>query len=272
MSGSKPRWTCPSAWADLESAPIATGHQKPQNLSAMFSNKSLCSAVFFTVAALAIAGSSQAQTKPAAKPATVAPAAGAKTGSSGAGVKAGVGATAPKGAPSTPAVTTSSFLPAGLPENFNTKIPIPAGAEVIRVGQQSGVVRDIDLIVPGTYENLITFYTTALKKNGFYLGTPVKIAVRKAYNLTFSSAGQQNTVSLYPSEKDPTKFNLHIVYEVTGAKEAKPPTTAGAAAMVPGAAAKTGAAKTGAAANVVANPPVAGSTGAKKPPAGAGLY
>jgi hypothetical protein len=105
-------------------------------------------------------------------------------------------------------------LPAGLPKKWDKKIPIPPGAVVTLVKPPSGIIQTVDFRVPGEFDGLINFYNSELTKAGFDLGPHVEVASRKAYNLNFSKASVQNTVSIYPDRTDPSKFTVRILYEV----------------------------------------------------------
>jgi hypothetical protein len=108
----------------------------------------------------------------------------------------------------------SPALPEGLPKKWDKKIPIPPGAVVASVKPPSGIVQTVDFTAPGDLDTLINFYNTELPKAGFDLGPHVKAPARKAYNLNFSKASVQDMVSIFPDTKDPSRFNVRVVYEV----------------------------------------------------------
>jgi hypothetical protein len=111
-------------------------------------------------------------------------------------------------------------LPAGMPRKWDKTIPIPPGAVVANVKAPSpeksplGIVHTVNFIVPGDFDGLIEFYSTELPKAGFELGPQVKVPARKAYDLNFSKASVQNTLTIAPDAKDPAKFDLRIIYEL----------------------------------------------------------
>jgi hypothetical protein len=105
-------------------------------------------------------------------------------------------------------------LPKGLPKKWDKKIPIPPGAVVTAVKPPSGIIQTVDFRVPGEFDGLINFYNSELTKAGFQLGPHVEVPARKAYNLNFSKASVQNTVSIYPDSTDPSQFTVRILYEV----------------------------------------------------------
>lgn len=108
----------------------------------------------------------------------------------------------------------AATLPAGLPKKWDKKIPLPPGAAVSAVIPPAGIVQAVEFTTPGDFDGLIDFYNTELPKAGFGLGPHVKVPARKAYNLNFSKASVQDSVSLYPDAKDPSRFAMRIVYEV----------------------------------------------------------
>ncbi len=121
-----------------------------------------------------------------------------------------------------PASNPKAGLPAGLPEGWNNKIPLPPGATIVTVGNPTGSIRNVEFKVPGDYNGLIEFYTTELKKAGFKVGLPVKSAARKAFNITFEETDTLNSISFYPDDKDPSKFDLRVTYVPTNLRKAKP--------------------------------------------------
>ncbi len=53
-----------------------------------------------------------------------------------------------------------------------------------------------------------------MTKAGFHLGPHVEVPTRKAYNLNFSKASVQDSVSIFPDQKDTSKFTVRVLYEV----------------------------------------------------------
>ena len=105
-------------------------------------------------------------------------------------------------------------LPVGLPKKWDKKIPIPPGAVVAVVNPPSGIVQTVEFSAPGEFDGLINFYNSELTKAGFQLGPHVEVPTRKAYNLNFSKASVQDSVSIFPDAKDPSKFTVRVLYEV----------------------------------------------------------
>jgi len=105
-------------------------------------------------------------------------------------------------------------LPAGLPKKWDKKIPIPPGAVVAVVNPPSGIVQTVEFSAPGEFDGLVNFYNSELTKAGFQLGPHVEVPTRKAYNLNFSKASVQDSVSIFPDAKDPSKFTVRVLYEV----------------------------------------------------------
>jgi len=102
--------------------------------------------------------------------------------------------------------------PAGLPEGWNKKIPLPPGTTVVKVGKSDGAVASIELATPGDFNGLIDFFQTGLTKAGFRLDTPLKMTARKSYNVSFEGKGTLNSLTLYPNDKEPSKFTIRITY------------------------------------------------------------
>ena len=105
-------------------------------------------------------------------------------------------------------------LPKGLPKKWDKKIPIPPGAVVAVVNPPSGIVQTVEFSAPGEFDGLINFYNSELTKAGFQLGPHVEVPTRKAYNLNFSKASVQDSVSIFPDQKEPSKFTVRVLYEV----------------------------------------------------------
>ncbi|HEY2663723.1 MAG TPA: hypothetical protein VGI47_05235 [Candidatus Binataceae bacterium] len=103
-------------------------------------------------------------------------------------------------------------LPAGLPDVWNKKIPLPPGATVVTVGKTQGAIANVELVTPGDFNGLIDFFQTGLTKAGFKLDTPLKMTARKSYNVSFEGRGTLNSLTIYPSDKDPSKFTIRITY------------------------------------------------------------
>jgi hypothetical protein len=123
-----------------------------------------------------------------------------------------VGAPARAEAPQPEAKASPAALPQGTPKEWDTRIPLPPGAEVAKVLPPGGVVHSVEFTVAGSYDKLVKFYEEQLPKHGFSLGPKVKNAARKVYNLNFSSGGNLDSVSIYPTS-DPSRFTVKISYE-----------------------------------------------------------
>lgn len=104
-------------------------------------------------------------------------------------------------------------LPAGMPKEWDQRLPIPPGAQVTKVYPPAGVIRSVEFTVPGTFDELVKFYEEQVPKHGFALGPKVKNAARKVYNLNFTSKGVLDSVSIYPTQ-DPGKFTVKLSYEL----------------------------------------------------------
>jgi hypothetical protein len=132
-------------------------------------------------------------------------------------------------------------LRAGLPANWDKRIPIAAGAVVTHVSDSGAmsVVHEVEFTTAGDFQGLIDFYTNAIKKAGFtFSSNPLKIPARKAFNVNFHGPDAQDTLSLYPDAKDPSKFTVRVVYEPTPAAVAKAGNSVPAANPAPATAGK----------------------------------
>src|SRR5205085_2637858 len=68
------------------------------------------------------------------------------------------------------AAPAASSSPA-VPESWDSKIPLPAGAVLMNsAAPKDGVVHSADFSAPGTYSDLVNFYETQLPKAGFAMG------------------------------------------------------------------------------------------------------
>ncbi len=107
----------------------------------------------------------------------------------------------------------ANSLPAGMPKEWDQRLPIPPGAQVSKIYPSAGVIHSVEFTVPGTFDELVKFYEEQIPKHGFYIGSKIKNAARKVYNANFTSKGALDSVSIY-STQDPGKFTVKISYEV----------------------------------------------------------
>ena len=114
-----------------------------------------------------------------------------------------------------PAASTSSAMP----ESWDSKIPLPAGAVLMNsAAPKDGVVHSADFSAPGNYNDLVNFYETELPKAGFAMGPKIAAPARKVYNRTFSKRDALDSVMVSPDAKDPSKFTVHIAWSADAAK------------------------------------------------------
>ena len=102
--------------------------------------------------------------------------------------------------------------PAGLPSKWDRRIPLPDGATVKLVRPPVEAAQTVEFSVPGDYDHTVAFYQEQLPKAGFELGPTVKVPARKVFNLNFTRAGVQDTLSIFPDKTDPSKLAMRIVY------------------------------------------------------------
>lgn len=106
----------------------------------------------------------------------------------------------------------ANSLPAGMPKEWDQRLPLPPGAQVAKIYPPAGVIHSVEFTVPGSFDELVKFYEEQIPKHGFHIGPKVKNAARKVYNLNFTSKGVLDSVSIYPTQ-DPGKFTVKISYE-----------------------------------------------------------
>lgn len=102
--------------------------------------------------------------------------------------------------------------PAGLPSKWDRKIPIPTGATVTAVKPPVKAAQTVEFVVPGDFDQTVAFYRDSLPKAGFQLGPEVKVPARKVYNVNFTRAGVQDTLTIFPDKTDSSKLAMRIVY------------------------------------------------------------
>jgi hypothetical protein len=103
-------------------------------------------------------------------------------------------------------------LPAGLPDIWNKQIPLPPGTTVVNAGKPNGAIANVEFVAPGDFNGLIDFFQTGLTKAGFKLDVPLKMTARKSYNVSFEGKGTLNSLTIYPNDKDPSKFTIRVTY------------------------------------------------------------
>ena len=102
--------------------------------------------------------------------------------------------------------------PAGLPSHWDKRIPLPTGVAVKNVKPPAGAAQAVEFSAPDDYDKTVAFYKEALPKAGFQLGPEVKVPARKVYNVNFTRANVQDTLSIYPESNEPSKMMMRIVY------------------------------------------------------------
>jgi len=111
------------------------------------------------------------------------------------------------------AATNPTPLNPAAPKVWDQRIPIPKDAVLTtQTVPTRGVVHSATFTVPGDYDQLVDFYESGLKAQGFELGKPVKVPARKAYSVSFTKPGIQDNLILAPSSADPSKFLVRIAY------------------------------------------------------------
>jgi len=100
-----------------------------------------------------------------------------------------------------------------VPEGWDPNLPLPAGAVLQNsTVPKTGVVYSADFIVKGDFKDLMNFYETNLPKAGYQMSSKVAMPARKVYNRNFARGGRLDSVDLTPNAKDPSSFDLHIVW------------------------------------------------------------
>ncbi len=119
-------------------------------------------------------------------------------------------------------VPASAQAPAAspaMPQNWDSKIPLPPGAVLLSsTVPKTGVVYSADWSVKGDYKELVDFYEKELPKAGFAMGPKVAIPARKVYNRNFTEVGNLDSVVISPDPKDSSKFIVHIAWTPNAGK------------------------------------------------------
>src|ERR1700736_3670714 len=102
--------------------------------------------------------------------------------------------------------------PAGLPSKWDKRIPLPEGTAVKGEKPPVQAAQTVEFSVPGDYDHTVAFYQDELPKAGFTLGPSVKVPAPKVYNVNFTRAGVQDTISIFPDKAEPSKLAMRIVY------------------------------------------------------------
>jgi hypothetical protein len=100
----------------------------------------------------------------------------------------------------------------GLPNHWDKRIPLPPGAAVTDVKPPVGAAQTVEISSPLDYDKTVAFYREGLPKAGFQLGPELKVPARKVYNLNFTRASVQDTLTVFPDKADPSKMKMRIVY------------------------------------------------------------
>jgi len=107
-----------------------------------------------------------------------------------------------------------------MPESWDSKIPLPPGAVLIdSTVPKAGVVHSANFAVTQDYQELVNFYLSELPKAKFVIGPKLAAPVRKVYDLSFIKGDMLDNLTISPSEKDPSKMNLHIAWTPDSAKK-----------------------------------------------------
>ena len=118
--------------------------------------------------------------------------------------------------PQAPAAATSPALP----ESWDAKIPLPPGAVLIdSTAPKAGVVHSANFAVTQDYQELVNFYLKELPKAKFVVGPKLAAPARKVYDLSFLKGDMLDNLTISPSDKDPSKMNLHIAWTPDSAKK-----------------------------------------------------
>jgi hypothetical protein len=120
-------------------------------------------------------------------------------------------------------VPASAQAPAAspaLPDSWDAKIPLPPGAVLIdSTVPKAGVVHSANFAVTQDYQQLVDFYLKELPKAKFAVGPKLAAPARKVFDLSFLKGDMLDNLTISPSEKDPSKMNLHIAWTPDSAKK-----------------------------------------------------
>ncbi len=111
---------------------------------------------------------------------------------------------------------------AALPDRWDAKIPLPPGAVLIdSTAPKAGVVHSANFAVKQSYQELIDFYLKELPKAKFAVGPKLAAPARKVYDLSFIKGDMLDNLTISPSDKDPSKMNLHIAWTPDAVSKSK---------------------------------------------------
>jgi hypothetical protein len=107
-----------------------------------------------------------------------------------------------------------------MPDSWDAKIPLPPGAVLIdSTVPKAGVVHSANFAVTQDYQGLVDFYLKELPKAKFVIGPKLAAPARKVYDLSFIKGDMLDNLTISPSDKDPSKMNLHIAWTPDSAKK-----------------------------------------------------
>lgn len=109
-----------------------------------------------------------------------------------------------------------------LPPDFDQALPVFPGAVVDHVRKPKGAMREILLETDKPIGDLIDFYRTNLRKNGFEVTSTLKLTARKTWSCDFHKGGEQSSILLFPSDHDNSHVTIDLMYEIPSRSNERP--------------------------------------------------
>ncbi len=141
---------------------------------------------------------------------------------------AAVDAQTPKKKPAPAAVPTvagqgsihaASKPPAGLPADWDQKIPIAASSKLVSTREEKGT-RHVVFSATGDFDELIAFYYNNLIERGFTRSGAAKLPLRHMYKLVFNSNTVSNQSLTIMPGKTPDSYSVEFTYPMAGSSAA----------------------------------------------------
>jgi len=116
-------------------------------------------------------------------------------------------------------IQAASKPPAGLPADWEPKIPIAASSKLVSTKEEKGT-RHVVFSASGDFDELIAFYYNGLMDAGFTRSGAAKLPLRHMYKLVFNSNKVSNqTLTIMPG-KAPNSYSVEFNYPVGGSAAA----------------------------------------------------
>lgn len=105
--------------------------------------------------------------------------------------------------------------PAGLPADWDPKIPVAAGSKVVSTKEEKGT-RYVVFSASGDFDELIAFYYNNLIERGFTRSGAAKLPLRHMYKLVFNSDTVSNQTLTISPGKTSNSYSVEFTYPTGG--------------------------------------------------------